>query len=139
MTTTPDANGGLGKAIAIRRVELGMSRNDLRDRCGLSYPYIAELEKGRKTPSGKALDAIATALQMRPHELLARAEALAGSGETPPLEPSSPVSGRWFAGAPTSRAARFAQTAPRTQPLTEERVREIVREKLRRLLAETTE
>ncbi len=84
-----------------------MSRNDLRDRCGLSYPYIAELEKGRKTPSGKALDAIATALQMRPHELLARAEALAGSGETPLLEQSPSVPGRWFAAAPTLRAARF--------------------------------
>lgn len=140
----------LGKAITIRRVELGLSRNDLRDRSGLSYPYVAELEKGLKSPSSKALDAISRALEMRPHELLARAEELvAGPGTLPMVEAAPPAaapagSGRWFGPAGAARPAsapapgRRARAAP-VPELTEDRVREIVREELRRLVAEAPE
>jgi transcriptional regulator with XRE-family HTH domain len=129
----------LGKAITIRRVELGLSRNELRDRSGLSYPYVAELEKGKKSASGRALAAIASALEMRPHELLARAESLADETATPVMaravnEPATTGS-RWF-GAATTPRSRSAASAAQARPLTEERVREIVREELRRLIAE---
>lgn len=138
----------LGKAITIRRVELGLSRNDLRDRSGLSYPYVAELEKGLKSPSSKALDAISRALEMRPHELLARAEGLvAGPGTLPMAEGLRPAaaparSGRWFgpaaAAPPAPARGRRARPAPAPE-LTEDRVREIVREELRRLVTEAPE
>ena len=135
----------LGKAISIRRIELGLSRNDLRDRSGLSYPYVAELEKGAKRPSSRSLDALAEALELRPFELLARAESL--SEEAPDamdavsslpdaMEAAPSTTGRWFGpvsdGMSTSTPTRWA--AP-SAPLTEARVREIVREELRRLLA----
>lgn len=139
----------LGKVITIRRVELGLSRNDLRDRSGLSYPYVAELEKGLKSPSSKTLDAIARALEMRPHELLARAEELVAPA-TPATAasllwaPETAGSGRWFgpavAAPPVPAPARSRRTAAApAPPLTEERVREIVREELRRLVAERPE
>jgi len=140
-------DSALGKAITIRRVEMGLSRNDLRDRCGLSYPYVAELEKGTKSPSARALEAIAGALEMRPHELMARAERLADAETRPHEAESSTPSAAppdWFgpASAPTrgsrpllaSLGARLP-AAP-AGPVTEERVREIVREELRRLIAE---
>ncbi len=129
---------------------MGLSRNELRDRCGLSYPYVAELEKGTKSPSARALEAIAGALEMRPHELMARAERLADA-ETPPQEAESSTvsaaSPRWFgpASAPTRAALPLhAPERPRllaasVGPVTEERVREIVREELRRLIAEAAE
>jgi transcriptional regulator with XRE-family HTH domain len=131
----------LGKAITIRRVELGLSRNQLRDRSGLSYPYVAELEKGKKSASGRALSAIASALEMRPHELLARAETLAASEEVQGSSnrPSGPSG--WFGPAPaamaTGRLAPPPQVAPPGQPLTEARVRQIVREELRRLASDS--
>ncbi len=151
----------LGKAITIRRVELGLSRNDLRDRSGLSYPYVAELEKGVKSPSSRSLEAIAEALEIRPHELLARAEALmldpnvstydSFASESAPLAaasvpaPPSPASSRrWFgptstpAQKPTRSRSQAASKAPVPQPpLTEDRVREIVREELRRALGKS--
>lgn len=158
-------NASLGKAINIRRVELGLSRNDLRDRSGLSYPYVAELEKGAKSPSSRALEAIAAALEIRPHELLARAEELmltdevaaVDQPEAPPraaaqAPSSSPSPGvrRWFgpAGSSPSPEVRPARSTPGTRrrpttppsedpPLTEQRVREIVREELRRALGES--
>src|SRR5215211_8049217 len=77
-----DLRQALGRVIAMRRAELGLKRNDLRDRSSLSYPYIAELEHGAKRPSQSALSAIAQALELRPSELLERAEALfAGEDE----------------------------------------------------------
>lgn len=91
-TERDEVSTALGKAITIRRVELGLSRNDLRDRSGLSYPYVAELERGLKSPSSKALESIATALEMRPHELLARAEQLLDEPATPSMAPPLPQS-----------------------------------------------
>lgn len=141
-----DKATALGKAITIRRVELGLSRNDLRDRSGLSYPYVAELEKGLKSPSSKALEAIARALEVRPHELLARAEGLADAPGTLPMMQSASSSSpsppqRWFGPAASSimSEARVGGAAPAAEALTEERVREIVREELRRLIGEVAQ
>ncbi len=72
----------LGRAIASLRTARGMKRMDLKQASGLSYPYIAEIENGsKKSPSLKALAAIAAALGVSPAELQARAEEL-GSAET---------------------------------------------------------
>jgi transcriptional regulator with XRE-family HTH domain len=50
---------------------------DLKQRSGLSYPYIAEIENGsKKSPSLKAVAAIAEALGVSSAELQARAEEL---------------------------------------------------------------
>jgi transcriptional regulator with XRE-family HTH domain len=126
----------LGRVIAMRRAELGLKRNDLRDRSSLSYPYLAELEHGTKRASQSALAAIAEALDLRPSELLERAEALV-AGE--------PVGGsRWFR-APAepfeiqaSSASHFASPVPsfsdedRLRSIVEEVVRDVVRDELRR-------
>ena len=70
-------NGYLGRAIASLRTAQGMKRMDLKQRSGLSYPYIAEIENGsKKSPSLKAVAAIAAALGVSSAELQARAEEL---------------------------------------------------------------
>lgn len=152
----------LGKAIAIRRLELGLKRNDLRDRSGLSYPYIAELENGAKRASSNSLTALAAALGLSVSELVARAEALRDLPPTttsrplptPPAPPASHgvairAARSWFsadeppaaaeavvrAGDLADEAAGAAAAARRAadEPLTEDRVREIVRDELRAL------
>jgi len=73
-------NGYLGRAIASLRTAQGMKRMDLKQRSGLSYPYIAEIENGsKKSPSLKAVAAIAAALGVSSAELQARAEELKSS------------------------------------------------------------
>ena len=67
----------LGRAIAVRRLELGLSRQDLAHRAALSYPFVCEIERGVKQPSASSLRAIADALALSPSSLLARADALA--------------------------------------------------------------
>ena len=59
----------LGRFLEHRRGELGLSRRDLADRSGLSYPYISQLETGDREPAIKAMRALAPVLDVRPDEL----------------------------------------------------------------------
>jgi transcriptional regulator with XRE-family HTH domain len=66
---------GLGRAIRVLRTARDLGRRELAERAGLSYSYLAEIENGDKSPSAKALAALAGALGLALHELVAAAEA----------------------------------------------------------------
>jgi transcriptional regulator with XRE-family HTH domain len=73
--TSPRSSGPrrfpeLGRLLRSRREELGLSRQRLAELTGLSYPYVAQLEGGHRTPSAEAAQDLATALEM-PHRQLA--------------------------------------------------------------------
>jgi transcriptional regulator with XRE-family HTH domain len=79
-----------GRRIKARREELGLSRRDLVEASGLSYPYVSQLETGYRLPSHKALAALAEALELSPSELSASIpyeEALASSDLRSPRRP----------------------------------------------------
>ena len=81
----PDAySEALGRAVKVLRTDLGIDRGELAELSGLSYPYLSEIENGKKRPSSRALETLAASLGVRGHELLAAAEAR--------LEPSADVS-----------------------------------------------
>ncbi len=65
----------LGRAIRALRRPAGLSQDDLARRCGLHRTYVGGIERGERNPSFANLLKIAHALQVRPSELLARAEA----------------------------------------------------------------
>lgn len=71
----------LGLAIKLRRTRLKMSRQALVHSSGLSYPYLAEIESGRKVPSMKALDQIARALDIPASDLQREGEGLSEPDE----------------------------------------------------------
>lgn len=73
-----------GRAVAAVRAELGLKRKELAERAGLSYPYIAEIENGSKSPSQRALGGLAEALNMTPSELMERAEQIPASADARP-------------------------------------------------------
>ena len=136
-----DLSQALGRVIAMRRAELGLKRNDLRDRSQLSYPYLAELEKGTKRPSQTALAAIAAALELRPSELLERAEALLGGEDLMRTAPRGDAS--WFyaesspdavsaMSAPPRRSGFAATSDDDLRSSIEDIVREVVRDELRK-------
>jgi transcriptional regulator with XRE-family HTH domain len=52
----------LGRRIAARRGELGISRKDLAAMTGLSYPHIAQIETGYRLPSAKHQPVLAKVL-----------------------------------------------------------------------------
>ncbi|MEX2290277.1 MAG: helix-turn-helix transcriptional regulator [Mycobacteriales bacterium] len=61
----------LGRFLEHRRRELGLSRRDLAEQSGLSYPYVSQLETGDREPALKAMRALAPVLEVRPEELAA--------------------------------------------------------------------
>jgi len=75
-----DFYAALGRAIRVTRTEQGLERKELARLSGLSYPYISEIEKGKKRASTEALRPIARALGLRQSELLERAERLLERG-----------------------------------------------------------
>ena len=83
---------GLGRAIKVRRTGLDLSRKELAQRAGLSYSYLAEIEKGMKSPSPRTLAAIAAGLGLPLHELLESAETW-----RTPLSEDEPLYERVFA------------------------------------------
>lgn len=123
---TPESPEAVGLAIAARREELGLSRKELAARSGLSYSYVANIESGYKQPSAKVLHALAQALDLRPADLLERADAIAAA---PAEEVDAARSGRssWFRGGSLPRT-------PDPTP-TRDEVRAWVREAIREELA----
>lgn len=73
----------LGRTIRVYRAARDMGRRDLAELSGVSYSYLAEIEKGTKYPSTKALHAIAEALGLSPAELLTASETLEAPEELP--------------------------------------------------------
>lgn len=69
MTSPKTGDLELGRTIASRRDELGMSRKELAEATGLSYPYIAQIETGYRLPSSRHQVPIAKALGLSLDEL----------------------------------------------------------------------
>lgn len=82
----------LARLLESRRTDLGLSRRDLAERSGLSYPYVSQIETGEREPALKALHALAQALEL-PVERLATA-ASSSWASPPPLRRPAPPSSR---------------------------------------------
>ena len=69
-----------GQVLRDLRKERGFSQEELAFQSGYHPTYIGQLERGKKSPSLRAIMRIAHALTTRASELLKRVEALAASG-----------------------------------------------------------
>ncbi len=63
-----------GEVIKQHRRAKGMSQDDLGHAAGLHRTYISEIERGLKSPSLRAMAAIAAALEVNVSTLIAEAE-----------------------------------------------------------------
>jgi len=75
----------LGRRIAARREELGMTRKDLAEATELSYPFIAQIETGYRLPSTKHQVTLSNVLGLSLDELFGTSETL------PPLRTADPA------------------------------------------------
>ena len=101
----PEFYEALGRTIQVVRTDQGLDRKDLADRAGISYSYLAAIENGKKPPSSKVLFAIAGALGLLSHELLASVENRVRRQRQPAAAPLR------FA-APSARQAWFHAASP---------------------------
>ena len=64
----------VGVEIKVRRLELGLSQEDLAGRCELDRPYITLIESGRKQPTISVLHRLSGALEWSLAEMCGRVE-----------------------------------------------------------------
>lgn len=74
MPTHDPLLAGLGEAIRDLRVERGLSQERLSLESGVHRNYIGGIERAERKPTIATIATIATALGVRPSELVARAE-----------------------------------------------------------------
>lgn len=72
-TPLTEAFGGV---LRLLRQEAGVSQEELAARSGLHRNYVGMIERGERSPSLAAVEALSRALRMRPHELIRAAEEL---------------------------------------------------------------
>ena len=63
-----------GHAIRVRRTQMRLSMAKTAERAQISYPYLSELERGKKNPSMDVMRRVAEALDMKLSELFRMAD-----------------------------------------------------------------
>jgi transcriptional regulator with XRE-family HTH domain len=63
-----------GSAVRNRRLELGLSQEELGHIANIHRTYISQIERGIKSPSLKVIALLSQALELKLHELVYRAE-----------------------------------------------------------------
>jgi len=67
-------NSAFGQVIRDARAKAGWTQEQLAHRASLHRTYVGDLENGRKSPTLAVVDALATALGVKAHELIRAAE-----------------------------------------------------------------
>ena len=58
-----------GRRIAVLRKTLGVSQEDLADRCGFARSYMSRIERGKANPSLDAIETLAGGLKVSVQKL----------------------------------------------------------------------
>lgn len=69
-----------GKAVKIRRVEVGISQEVLADKAGFARSFLSGIERGTKMPTTMSVWRLAQALGCMPSDLWLTAERLVQEG-----------------------------------------------------------
>ena len=70
------AQAALGRAVKARRVELGLTQEQLANDTNLHQRWISNVETGKRNPSYASLRRLSAGLELSVSELIARAEQL---------------------------------------------------------------
>lgn len=74
MPAAPDSQRALGAAVKARRLELGLTQEQLSLRADLHQRWISNVETGLRNPSYASLRRLADGLDLTTSELIRRAE-----------------------------------------------------------------
>jgi transcriptional regulator with XRE-family HTH domain len=81
---------GIGERLAARRVELGLTQEQVGKRAGLRQTEICRIERGKANPTQATLEKIATALEARLDLVVAASAITAGSPAGPSVGGMTP-------------------------------------------------
>jgi transcriptional regulator with XRE-family HTH domain len=74
MSASPAFQAALGRAVAARRAELGLTQEQLANNTDLHQRWISNVETGKRNPSYASLRRLADGLDLTTSELIASAE-----------------------------------------------------------------
>jgi predicted transcriptional regulator len=78
-----DPQVALGRAICLRREELGLTQEELASRTGDDQSWISHVENGHSNPAYSIVDGIARALEWTLEQLVASAQSLETADRRP--------------------------------------------------------
>ena len=87
MPTSPEPQVALGRAIRLRREELGLKQHNVASDAGLQPSWISHIEAGGQNPSYGTVDRIARALGLALWELTKLADGLETKDRQPTNRP----------------------------------------------------
>jgi transcriptional regulator with XRE-family HTH domain len=90
MPASPDPQVALGRAIRLRREELGLEQQTVALDAGVEPSWISHIESGRQNPAWGTVDRIARALGLSIAQLAQRADELETEDRRPTNEPLPP-------------------------------------------------
>jgi transcriptional regulator with XRE-family HTH domain len=90
MPVSPDPQLALGRAIRLRREELGLEQHAVALDAGVEPSWISHIESGRQNPSWGAVDRIARALGWSLWQLAKLADELETEDRRPTDQPLPP-------------------------------------------------
>ena len=90
MPSSPDPQLALGRAIRLRREELGLEQHRVAVDAGVKPSWISHIESGRQNPSWATVDRIARALGWSLWQLAKLADDLETEDRRPTDEPLPP-------------------------------------------------
>ena len=90
MPASPDPQVALGRAIRLRREELGLEQQTVALDAGVEPSWISHIESGRQNPAWGTVDRIARALEWSIAQLAQLADELETEDRRPTNEPLPP-------------------------------------------------
>ncbi|HEY5343047.1 MAG TPA: helix-turn-helix transcriptional regulator [Solirubrobacteraceae bacterium] len=87
MPASPDPQVALGRAIRLRREELGLEQHSVALDAGIEASWLSHIESGRQNPAWGTVDRIARALGLAHWELAKLADELETADRRPTDEP----------------------------------------------------
>jgi transcriptional regulator with XRE-family HTH domain len=95
MPVSPDPQVALGRAIRLRREELGLEQREVALDASIEPSWLSHIESGRQNPSWATIDRIARALGWSLWQLAKLADELETEDRQPTDRPLKPHLGVW--------------------------------------------
>lgn len=79
-TPPPLWREALGRALRLRRTDMGLTLAQVSRRSGVSTQFLSEIERGLKDPSSEVIEAVAEVLELQLPQVLVLAAGVIGVG-----------------------------------------------------------
>jgi transcriptional regulator with XRE-family HTH domain len=109
--TPPLWREALGRALRLRRTDLGLTLAQVSRRSGVSTQFLSEVERGLKDPSSEVIEAVAVVLGLELPQVLVLSAAVMDSRSSAPAVLTSLGSTRAAPAPPTIGDVRLALAA----------------------------